>query len=311
MALAEEIDSSSVLSGRRFSKLHRVVLALMPMKLQDELKLSQRDIDSCDRDGHTPLFWAIYRGDVAATQTLLQFGADPNQDESCIVWACSEKFEQPDCLRLLLEHGASPNGVDLDGFTALHAAIINGRTGDFLKLLLAYGADLEQRYQGDEPVLGGLTPLGLACLYGISTGTVQFLLEQGCMIDCVDEKQRSPLHLAVAKSPAHRFTKDTATIAGILLNAGHPLDITDRSGNTAAHDAILQRDLSSLTVLMANGANIVHPISCGRSTNSFFRLAWVVERNNHTMLEFLLDHPNVDIRDSSDDEHKTILHLFA
>ena len=310
-ALAKEIDPDHVLLGRQFSHLHRIILGLDPEPLQDALEKSSTCIDSRDRDGRTPLFWAIYRGNTNAIKTLVDFGADSNQDPSCLVWACSDKFEQPDCLRALLNNGAPVGGYDFDGFTALQASVINKRSTAFQLLLIEAGAAINQTYRGDDPALEGYTALSFACLHGSPTSSIEILLEHGSELNCKDYRMRSLLHLAVAKAPNRRGPKNSKAIVRVLLRAGHTLDCLDDSGNTAAHDAIVKRDVGSLTVLMAGGANIVHPTDRGSSTSSFYKLAWLVETNNHMVLKCLLAQSSTELTDTSGDSRNTILHLFA
>lgn len=89
-----------------------------------------------DAFGRTPLAWAVEYGLTASTKLLLKFGANPNQLRSTkdgdfsplihiaiagprSVWMDNDIIET---VRLLLTAGANVNGIDHEGWTALHIA---------------------------------------------------------------------------------------------------------------------------------------------------------------------------------------------
>jgi len=74
---------SSFIQERQFGRLHKAVLQNNSERLRHELELSTRDINLGDSTGCTPLHWAAIRHD-------------------------------PECLRILLDHGANPNIADRD-----------------------------------------------------------------------------------------------------------------------------------------------------------------------------------------------------
>lgn len=76
--------------------------------------------------------------DHRCTRLLLQYGARPTK------WgALHHQLDRDDLagVKLLLEAGADPNGTYENLGTALHHAIIRGRSGAFVELLLQSGAD--------------------------------------------------------------------------------------------------------------------------------------------------------------------------
>jgi ankyrin repeat protein len=114
--------------------------------------------------------------DPELTRVLLEAGADPDDNES--LYHATET-ENTECLRLLLEHGATiagtnalPHALDYDviepvrllleagadpneGAYVAHA-VRRGRGPDFLRLLAAFGADLDrpggETWRGDVPL---------------------------------------------------------------------------------------------------------------------------------------------------------------
>lgn len=136
--VCEEYESS-----RGFTKLHEVLLKidsryksighyLISLKPEESTAI----INMPDALCRTPLAWAVEYGLTASTELLLKFGANPNQfrfnkdeDFSPLVhlaiagprsaWMNDDIIET---VRLLLAAGADINGIDHEGWTALHIA---------------------------------------------------------------------------------------------------------------------------------------------------------------------------------------------
>ena len=142
----------------RVDPVHMAVMRNDLPALREVLSKS-KSIDSRDREGRIPLFYAAQDGNVAIASELLGHGADVNardrNDESPLHFAAREY--RIEMASLLLDHGASPNAQDANGNTALHRAVFESKgRGEIIKLLVARGAD---------PVLAnksGVSPKGLA-----------------------------------------------------------------------------------------------------------------------------------------------------
>jgi ankyrin repeat protein len=119
-------------------------------------------------DEWTNLSIVCARGDAALARLLLEAGAEPNDNDSLYH---SADAQSDACMRLLLEHGAKVPGtnalwhaLDYDRFEpvrlllehggdpnefphwpALQHAVSRGRSPEFLRLLVEYGADPTQR----------------------------------------------------------------------------------------------------------------------------------------------------------------------
>ncbi|HNQ23548.1 MAG TPA: ankyrin repeat domain-containing protein [Phycisphaerae bacterium] len=122
--------------------------------------LGPGSVDTSDRLGRTPLWWAACRGDV-------------------------------DAVRELLAHGAAVDVADLDRQTPLHAAARGGHVA-VVELLLAHGADAETRAQY------GLTPLHLA-VRGVQPDAARVLLRHHARADAADDFGCTPLHDAAGR----------------------------------------------------------------------------------------------------------------
>jgi uncharacterized protein len=111
-------------------------------KLLDEP--NTEPIDQRSADGFTALHLAAFFGRLGAAQELLDRGADANSwatgsiHVQALHSACAAGHEE--IARLLIEHGAEPNGREDGGSTPLHSAAGQGMTSlsDFL---MEHGAD--------------------------------------------------------------------------------------------------------------------------------------------------------------------------
>ena len=115
------------------------------------------DIDVRGSNGRTPLFPAARHGDLEMVQVLLDYKANVNaqnnsgwtpiHDVSAGSSTILNNFRQsrPDVTRVLLEHGADVNAVNVNyGKTPLHIAVVNLRI-DVVRVLLEHGADVDAR----------------------------------------------------------------------------------------------------------------------------------------------------------------------
>lgn len=163
------------------SSLHEAVLEIGATTVEEEIRCLSSvsaTINDGDLENRTPLFWAASRGDIKATELLLQSGADPNISTkygySPLLAAI--RFGYSRCVPVLLQHGADSHcrcrngggafyylasaptplfvqaaeslyirGVDIDstnkdGSRAIHAALQANNT-PCLRWLLEHNAD--------------------------------------------------------------------------------------------------------------------------------------------------------------------------
>jgi hypothetical protein len=126
------------------------------------------------------------------TRLFLWFGADANlrnQHDPLLLMAV--RAGDPKTARLLLDHGADPNGRSSELMSrtpALSEAAAAGRT-DLVKLLLDRGAAADRRDDWGETALGRAARAGRA-------STVKLLLSRGANPNLSDDQGRRPLDLA-------------------------------------------------------------------------------------------------------------------
>lgn len=94
-------------------------------------------VDSRDEDGSTPLYWACAQGLSQVAELLLSRGADPNcrsARRSAIHVAIG--WKHPQCLLLLLEHGADITARDLNDNDAVALVESDDACGDCREAVL-------------------------------------------------------------------------------------------------------------------------------------------------------------------------------
>lgn len=116
--------------------------------------------------GEIVLEYAIYWSPLAFVQTLLELGADPNYQDpagfpSLIAALSTERSDKLEMLKLLLSFGASVEQRGVNDHTPLHYAASLDDPGA-VELLLAHGADPSARTNIDDYE----TPLKLAARCG-------------------------------------------------------------------------------------------------------------------------------------------------
>ena len=164
-------------------------------KIASLLQESSADINSLDPRGFTPLLVATQKNHQEVVESLLNFGANVDGDDSSL---SAEK-------------------------TPLSFAIANSNT-DMARLLLDKGAAIEARSKFNVPILGQLevTPLGQAAFKG-QADMVALLVERRAEVNALHgESCKTPLYLAAQQ-------KHGAVIR-ILLQSGARYDITTASG---------------------------------------------------------------------------------
>ena len=154
--------SSSSSTQPSVSALHLAVMDGDLPLVEKLIKTDGMDPNSIADMGWTPLRYACTRGDVGMCHTLVNNGAKVNDETGVRKWTCLHAcagLDQLECLKYLVsEAGAVAKTQNVDGFSALHVAVVYGNKGETIRLLVKNGqADMEQRDDA------GDTALALAC----------------------------------------------------------------------------------------------------------------------------------------------------
>lgn len=135
------------------------------------------EINSKDKEGRTPLSWAVMKGDNAVVQLLIERGADINSKdnwgETSLSWAVMKGYKS--IVQLLVERKVEIESRNIWGETPLSQAAGNGHEA-IIQLLIERGAEVNSR-----DVLGQ-TPLSLA-MKGRHEALTQLLVERDAESD--------------------------------------------------------------------------------------------------------------------------------
>ncbi|MYF89851.1 MAG: hypothetical protein F4186_11225 [Boseongicola sp. SB0676_bin_33] len=193
--------------------------------------------------GWTPLHYAAFWGRTAATQALLDAGAEVNAKNehglTPLYYATgSGGVTSVEILDTLLDAGADPSGGG--GLTVLHFDAIRGRTAA-LRTRISEGADI------NVAALTLMTPLHYAALWG-HTAVVEALLDGDAKVDVRNKSNMTPLYYAAWKG-------HTAVLKA-LLDVGAEADVPDNRGWAPLHYAAVKGHLAAMKALLDGGAEV-------------------------------------------------------
>ncbi|XP_014222677.1 ankyrin-1-like [Trichogramma pretiosum] len=186
------------------------------------------EVDTADKEGNTPLHFAILYNNKEATKTLLRRGANhqaANKEGSTplhLISSISNCVELMDTLFKEVRRRVDVDAQDSKGNTALHLAMLHNNE-KATELLLRRGAcPFSTNAEGS-------TPLHLICNGGPDNITLLRTFfnvnqEQGCpvLIDLRDKRRRTPLQLAVANcmpNAVHALLYHGANLANYVFVA--------------------------------------------------------------------------------------------
>jgi ankyrin repeat protein len=303
LGLEWEGDANEAGGPRSWSPLHYVChSAFESTALARELLERGADPNAFYANEHGPMS-ALYgaagvKQDPELTRLVLEYGADPNGEP----WFGdalyhSTEAASPECLALLLEHGARPTGsnalahaldsdriepvrllleagADANEGNAVVHAVRRGRGPDFLRLLAAHGADLDrpggETWRGDVPLR---TAYAHAVLRG-DDAAADALRELGASTE-VDPADAAVATLARGERPISpvpdELDPDQQEVVVLAALRGHVDVVVDAVGidfrgvagggpaGTLLHHACWVGDAELVERLLALGADPVAP----------------------------------------------------
>lgn len=230
------------------------------------------DINICTPKGETPLQLAVNHQLESVLIDLCSKGADVNTLDSTgnsPLWNALERKNE-DIASILVQYDCDTDcwsegpGGCLQSM--LHRAL--DENNEFIAVfLIRSNCDLNSPRKpgpngaGEEEAHDGLTPLHMACSWGLET-VVQTLLEFGANVNIQDAKGETPLHIAI-------FSGHASIIALLLYHPSINLNLRDRMGNTPfstamniknnkAAQEILNRDPNAAEKVDSKGFNFLH-----------------------------------------------------
>lgn len=186
---------------------------------------------------------AVQKQDKTAAATLLNQGANPNQQQPDgarpLHWAAH--WNDLETAELLLARGADPNAMNDYGATALSLACMNG-SGPMVEKLLARGAN------PNTALPSGETPL-MRCARSGGVAAVKALIAAKANVNAKDNEQGQTA-LMWAVSQQH------PDVAAALIEGGADVKARSTGGFTALHFAARVGDAASAGHLLKAGADV-------------------------------------------------------
>lgn len=201
--IAAGVDKTTVLDA-----LARIVIS-NPTSL-DQIEIVKLLIQECNKEdleivnnqGDTFLMRASSSGSLEKVKLLIEAGVDLNK-HNAINWTTAlmqaAGNNRLDTLKYLMERGAALNKQNVDGYTALHYAVINDRL-DAVEMLISNKADLNVRSHQ------GKTALIQACISG-NLGLVEVLAKAGADLNVISDEGFSAVGYALLNNRIEIFEK--------------------------------------------------------------------------------------------------------
>lgn len=230
--------SDGGLDERQFSRLHKIVLGMLPNSLKEDLEISTSSINEGDNLGRTPLFWAASRGDIEAVSLLLEYGADPKISGNTGPLHAAGGGGHSEILKMLLDKGAHPDSLCTLLTTPLMRAAANNDGNDCVQLLLDYGANINAQ---DAALNFALLEAAQNCMFE----NTKVLLKNGANPDMMEMEGWTALASSV-------FWKERGTTQciGLLLDAGADYTTLTISGDNLLHNAAQYVGTATLKALI-------------------------------------------------------------
>jgi ankyrin repeat protein len=233
------------------------------------------NINAIGKNGESALGFACRGGHSWLVQELLQRGASPEQvqqhfDQTPIYYACQQ--ENANILKLLLEYGATINSSKRPADNDLFVTAVNSDAQDVIRLLMESDPVhfLFAKTVEDE------SALHIACRVGVSSVTVQWLVDAVSNKNGVDKRGLTPLH--------HAVSGGDVDLVRLLIDARSSQFVKDREGYTAL-DVAIQKGKTEMAVVLIEamaclGSNALHLASAIDNVDVMVELLKRSKNNN-------------------------------
>ncbi|KIL89241.1 hypothetical protein FAVG1_07635 [Fusarium avenaceum] len=234
---------------------------------------SGADVNLKDKDGRTPIFYAVWSGNVGIVQRLIKEGASINIRDilgvTPVTYADSNGHHE--VVKILLEAGGSTLADTDVGTRLLKSAIHKSQQQVVKQLIEARNTDVNARDKN------GTTPLLLA-VDSKDVAIVKLLLKGNADVNIADNDGWTPLLQAVKYG-------DQALVQ-LLLDSGASINTADGDGRTpltlailSHHDGIVQLMLRSCQVKVTAEMEFLIVEQCGCETLKILLSRYEVDLN--------------------------------
>ncbi|MBQ7606699.1 MAG: ankyrin repeat domain-containing protein, partial [Desulfovibrionaceae bacterium] len=201
------------------------------------------DTNSKNKQGRTPLSYALEVGDLPVANLLLQAGATYTEEKisdfTQLMWFSAQSGKE-DYLKFYLRAEANVNATDQSGWTALMWAIFgNQGSSENVDILIKGGADVNVS-------VNGYTPLMEAAEFNKNSDVMKVLLAAHANVNAQDNEGKTALIYAVQHN--------TSEIVALLLSAGADRKLSDKNGCTALHYARKRKGTTEENITERNTA---------------------------------------------------------
>eukprot|EP00249_Psilotum_nudum_P023910 c29025_g1_i1 orf=417-5300(+) len=270
------------------------------------LEYPEADIEALDKDGDTPIVFALASGTADCLKVFIKKGANVNArlkdglGPSVAHMCCF--YGEPECMEVLLSAGADPNAVDNEGETVLHRAIDKRHTECAIVVLENGGCKSMGVLNAKE-----LTPLHL-CTATANVAVLKRWVEVATQEEIkaaidVPSPIGTALCMAAALKKAHEA--EGRELVRLLLMAGADPNAKDRErGQTALHAAAIANDAEMVTIILDTGVHVD-----ARDMRNTTPLHVALARGSRSCVGLLLER-GADCN-LQDDEGDTAFHIAA
>lgn len=214
----------------------------------NKLKQTLSDCDINSREpilGNSALHYAVVGNHIAIVQQLVQspdIDIDIENRNGSTPLLSAVDYGHSAIVRILVTANADINFSDMQGFTAIHKAVLTGNL-EILKFLLNKDSSSLNSTSTEQQ----LTPLHQAAFHG-KKSAMKILLSNGAFVSPKSSNGTTPLHMAALKNQSKSIK--------YLIESGADVDMQDNHDRTPLHYSCLFGHLDAASELRKAKASL-------------------------------------------------------
>ncbi|KAL3319487.1 hypothetical protein Ciccas_001854 [Cichlidogyrus casuarinus] len=233
-AWSDETSVTTLKTPQTGEDIHRAIRKESTNSLISVLEKGEANIEAQDNMGFSPLMVCAQKGYVKMMQHILDYGAvvDAADEMGKTALMLAAFKGHMDCIKMLIDSGADINLSDKNGLTPLHYAV-DGEQQNVIKQLIELQASVDavDRELGWSPLIR----CGMfyqSCLHGNFCCVYRFIILAGLR------------------------NNGNVNVARELIRCGADIELQDKDGKTALHNAILNNHSKLINTLLLDGASL-------------------------------------------------------